>query len=201
MANSASEASSPTRKSRVILFSAVALVALVIDLVTKAWAWNSLRELPGRAIWVWEPHFEFAFTMNTGSAFGMLQGVSWARAFFIIVTIAALAYMLFLVAKVPTKSPWSFVALGLIASGSIGNLHDRIVRVDELGRYGVVDFLKVNYPWGGSWPTFNVADSAIVVGAAMMFLWLRQDEAALEGSPEPAPAPAPENDSDAARAR
>ena len=62
------------------------------------------------------------------------------------------------------------VALGLVCGGALGNLHDRLFRADEIGRHGVVDFIKVNYPWGGSWPTFNIADSALVVGTILL-MW------------------------------
>jgi signal peptidase II len=66
----------------------------------------------------------------------------------------------------------------MILAGALGNLHDRFFRADELGRPGVVDFIKVHYPWGGSWPNFNVADALLVVGVALMLLWGTRPEPA-----------------------
>ncbi len=59
---------------------------------------------------------------------------------------------------------------GMIVGGALGNLYDRLFRVDELGQHGVVDFIRVNFPWGGSWPNFNVADAVLVVGL-LLLLW------------------------------
>ena len=98
---------------------------------------------------------------------------SWAREFFIVVTLLALAYMVWLTLTMPAIKRYGFWAVGLIASGAAGNLHDRIVRADDLGRHGVVDFLKINYPWGGSWPTFNIADVALLVGVGLLFIYIR----------------------------
>jgi signal peptidase II len=69
------------------------------------------------------------------------------------------------------------LAVGLACGGALGNLHDRLRRVDFDGHPGVVDFIKVNYPWGGSWPTFNIADALVaggVAGLALVRLWQRK---------------------------
>lgn len=64
------------------------------------------------------------------------------------------------------------LALGAIAAGALGNGVDRVFRAAPGGGTGVVDFIKLNYPWGGSWPTFNVADVLVALGA--IYLLLRQ---------------------------
>ena len=68
--------------------------------------------------------------------------------------------------------------MALVAAGAAGNLHDRIVRTNDGGSHGVVDFLKINYPWGGSWPTFNIADLLLLVGVGLLFFYLRAHEKA-----------------------
>lgn len=161
----------PSRGSRIALVLATLIPALALDLWTKAWAWEHLRQSPGRAIIPNFFHLEFAF--NTGSAFGFLRDAGWSRAFFIVITVAALVYMARLAMTLTTRAPSGFVAIGLIASGALGNLHDRFLRVDELGQHGVVDFIRVNFPWGGSWPNFNVADAALVVGVALLMWSMR----------------------------
>lgn len=175
VADAANTATVPSRRRRIALLGIVASVALAVDLVTKAWAWNNLKGVR-KALVVLDPHFELAFSFNTGAAFGFLVGVSWARAFFIVVTLAALAYMAFLAWSMPTRGRYGFVAIGLVSAGAAGNLHDRLVRMDEAGRYGVVDFLKINYPWGGSWPTFNVADVLLLVGVVLLFVFVRRQD-------------------------
>jgi signal peptidase II len=175
-------ADAPARSSRLLLVLGITLSTLALDLWSKAWAWEHLRA-PGRSVTVIDPLLEFEFSFNTGSAFGFLTGVSWARTFFIAVTVLALAYTAWLSWTMPTRARTSFVAAGLVSAGALGNLHDRLVRLDEAGRYGVVDFVKINYPWGGSWPTFNVADVLLLAGVGLLFFALRDD-----APPDTAPA-------------
>lgn len=191
----------PTRRSRLVLTVLVMLSTLALDLWTKNWAWENLRRQ--KPITVIDPLLEFSFSFNLGAAFGFLNSVTWARVFFIVVTLLALAYMAWLAFSLPTRNRYGFVAIGFISAGAAGNLHDRLVRANDGGFYGVVDFIKVNYPWGGSWPTFNVADVLLLVGVAVLFLFLHregveeQDEASAatnedapaEDEPEAAPIP------------
>jgi signal peptidase II len=121
---------------------------------------------------VLDPLLEFSFSFNPGSAFGLLGTVSWARTFFIATTVLALGYIGWLAATLPTRARTGFVGVGLVAAGALGNLHDRLVRADELGRYGVDDFIQINYPWdtSNSWPTFNVADLLLLVGIGLVLI-------------------------------
>ncbi len=172
----------PTRRSRLVLTAAVAAAGLALDLVTKQWAWNNLRV--GQPVTIIENWVYLEFGFNTGSAFSLLHDASWARAFFIAVTLAALLYMVHLARTLPTRWAQAFVAVGLIASGALGNLHDRLFRtLDLVGgtRHGVVDFLKFYYWPGKAWPTFNVADVALVVGVALLLLFLSRHGDAIEG--------------------
>jgi signal peptidase II len=163
----------PSRRSRIVLTLVVLAATLALDLGSKAWAWNNLRR--AKPIMVIDPLLEFSFSFNLGAAFGFLNDASWSRLFFIAVTVLALAYMAWLAFTLPTRRAYGFVAVGLIAAGAAGNLHDRLMRANDGGYYGVVDFIKVNYPWGGSWPTFNVADALLLVGVLTLLVFLRRE--------------------------
>jgi signal peptidase II len=163
----------PSRRSRIVLTLVVLATTLTLDLWTKAWAWNNLRR--AKPVMVIDPLLELSFSFNLGAAFGFLNDASWSRLFFIFVTLLALGYMVWLAYTLPTRRAYGFVAVGLIAAGAAGNLHDRLVRANEAGAYGVVDFIKVNYPWGGSWPTFNVADALLLVGVLTLLVFLRRE--------------------------
>lgn len=167
----------PARGSRIALTAAVAALSLALDLGTKAWAWNTLRDAPGWIVRKGLLHFEFAF--NTGSAFGFLRDASWSRFFFIAITLAAIGYLARLVQTLPAKGKAAFVAIGLIAGGALGNLYDRLFRVYE-GAYGVVDFIVVFYWPGQRWPAFNIADAVLVAGVILFLLVLPK------GEPQPA---------------
>lgn len=161
----------PPRAGRLWLATGVLVVLLVLDLATKQWAWDTLRSGDVHTVidgWV---YYEFGF--NTGSAFSLLRDASWSRMLFIGITFLSLLYMGHLARTLPTRFASAFVAIGMVASGALGNLHDRFVRtmvVDGVERYGVVDFIKVFYWKGKPWPTFNVADVALVAGVALL-LW------------------------------
>ncbi|HSE03643.1 MAG TPA: signal peptidase II [Methylomirabilota bacterium] len=143
--------------------AATALVVLVLDVVTKYLALQRLA--PGRPIPVLEGFFALTLVMNPGLAFGMLAetpaGWRWVVA---LLSIGALAVLAVLgLRMLPTGGRLTPLALGLIFGGAVGNLIDR-------ARFGaVVDFL--DFHWRGyHWPAFNVADSAISVGVALLAL-------------------------------
>ncbi len=173
-------ATTPSRGGRIALVLGALIPALALDLWSKAWAWDNLRMQPSRVIVPDFFHLEFAF--NTGSAFGFLRDAGWSRAFFIAITVAALVYMARLAMTLPTKAPSGFIAIGLIASGALGNLHDRFVRV-FMDQYGVVDFIVVYYWPGQRWPAFNIADAALVAGVLLFMIYLHR-----HGDPSDQPA-------------
>jgi signal peptidase II len=175
------ESEGPPRRRRIIEVAIVTAIVLGLDLWTKAWAWEHLRE--GQVVTVIENWFYFEFGFNTGSAFSFLKDATYARAIFIGVTIVALAYMARLAATLPTRFGSAFVAVACVMGGALGNLHDRLVRVMEIRgelRHGVVDFIKVYYWPDKVWPTFNVADIALVVGVGLLFLFLTRHGDALD---------------------
>jgi signal peptidase II len=173
----------PPRQRRLLELAAVVAGVLGVDLWTKAWAWDALRD--GEVITIVENWFYFEFGFNTGAAFSFLRDGSYARMTFIVVTLAALLYMARLAATLPTRFRSAFVAVALVTGGALGNLHDRLFRVMELRgemRHGVVDFIKVYYWPGKVWPTFNVADVALVVGVGLLFIFLTRHGDALDAA-------------------
>lgn len=133
---------------------------IVFDQLTK-WlisSWLSLYE----TIEVF-PYFNLTLAHNTGAAFSFLaQAGGWQRWFFVVLAIVISTGLVFWLRKVKNNNLES-LSISLILGGAIGNVIDRFL----LGY--VVDFLDVYY---GSyhWPAFNIADSAIVIGAMLLIL-------------------------------
>ena len=114
--------------------------------------------------------FNIVHVRNPGAAFGFLAGAPplFRYIFFIAVTVAAILLILHYLRVSRIEEPSLVSALALILAGAVGNLIDRV-------RFGeVVDFLDV-YIGAHHWPAFNVADSAITVGAAVLIVILLGD--------------------------
>ena len=108
------------------------------------------------------PFLNLALVHNTGAAFGMLsQAGGWQNVFFIAVALIACIVILWIVSRLESKDLLLVSGLMLILGGAAGNLIDRLI-------HGyVIDFIDVYYrDW--HWPAFNVADSAITVGAVIL---------------------------------
>ena len=122
--------------------------------------------------------FSFTYVKNTGGAFGILA--TWdnplRRIFFIAASVAAILLLGFLYKQaLSVSSPLMRISLVFIAGGAFGNLYDRAVSG------AVVDFLDF-YVGSWHWPAFNVADSAIFVGAVLLaYLYLTGDAEILMG--------------------
>ena len=133
----------------------------MIDQTTKAWATRSLRvgDMP-----VISGFLNFAYAQNTGVAFSMLdQGGDSGRWGLSVVALVAATLVLYFFWRTPRTDDRILGSLALLLAGIAGNLTDRM----RLGF--VVDFIDVQF---GSWhyPTFNVADSAICIGAGLLIL-------------------------------
>jgi signal peptidase II len=140
-----------------------ALAVLVLDQVAKYLALQRLP--PGIPVAVIDRFFSLTLIMNPGLAFGMLSGMpaGW-RWLVALLSIGALGVLAVVgLRMLPSGGRLTPLALGLIFGGAVGNLIDR-------GRFGaVIDFL--DFYWRGyHWPAFNVADSAISVGVALLAL-------------------------------
>ena len=153
--------SAPRRLHWLLLISAV---VIFLDRATKTWVTLHIRV--GGAIPV-IPHFlRISHWTNEGAAFSLFadsaspNAVRWALISFSL--LAALAVLVFMV-RLANRLTLTTVALALVFAGALGNVHDRIA-------YGsVVDFIEVHI-FTYHWPDFNVADSAIVIGACLLLL-------------------------------
>ena len=159
----------PGHRRQLALVGLVAFgLALGLDLWTKHWVWTRLRP-DGEVVELIPPVLELAFAFNRGTAFSVIQSVEQPLLF-----VPITAFVVGLTSWIALRSPGvdrlRTLALGLVCGGALGNLHDRVYRADALGQHGVVDFIKINYPWGGSWPSFNIADSALVAGTILL-IW------------------------------
>jgi signal peptidase II len=107
------------------------------------------------------PFFNLVLAYNKGAAFSMFADAGgWQKWFFTAVAVIASVVIVYLLRKHHDEK-WFCLALALILGGALGNLIDRLL----LGH--VVDFIQV-HGWGYYFPAFNVADSAITVGAALL---------------------------------
>ena len=112
------------------------------------------------------PFFNLFLTYNTGAAFSFLRDAGgWQRWLFAALSIGVGVFIVIWLRRIPGKQKWLACALALVLGGAVGNLMDRLFRSDG----GVVDFVDIYYgTW--HWPAFNVADSAISVGAVMLLV-------------------------------
>lgn len=174
---------------------AIVLTLVVLDLWSKEAAFDWLQRLSEQGQLVADPcergHFRvplvgdwlaFMLTLNPGAAFGQFDEfphlLVWGH-------IAACLFLAWLLVRAPVGRPWHNAALLLVLAGALGNLWDNLVRARDLALdrwyvdhpYGPVrDFIDVYFhalpfvdgPW--HFPTFNVADSCITVGAILLIL-------------------------------
>lgn len=139
---------------------ALAAVIVILDQITKWAIWQkfALHE----TLYV-TSFFNLVHVHNRGAAFSMFaQASGWQRGFFITVAVVASVWVVWLMRRHPQQKLFC-LALAMILGGAIGNLIDRV----WLG--AVIDFVQVHYA-GWYFPAFNVADSAITVGAGLM-IW------------------------------
>ncbi|MBI3044845.1 MAG: lipoprotein signal peptidase [Betaproteobacteria bacterium] len=109
------------------------------------------------------PFLNLVLVYNAGAAFSFLSDAAgWQRGLFIALALVASAWIVYLLRRYPNERLFS-AALALVLAGAVGNVIDRIL----VG--AVIDFLDV-HAWGYHWPAFNVADSAITCGAALL-IW------------------------------
>jgi signal peptidase II len=152
----------PSMPLRGLLFLGLAGMVVVLDQLTKRLAEERLERTGVRSVPlpVVGDYLRFTYVENRGAAFGLLQDQT---AFFVFVGVLVVGVIVVSYRYLPRSGFRLHLALGLQLGGAIGNLIDRI-------RQGyVVDFVDFGYH-SNWWPVFNVADSAIVVGVALLAL-------------------------------
>ncbi|HET6613093.1 MAG TPA: signal peptidase II [Kofleriaceae bacterium] len=165
------------------IFTAVSVAVLVIDQLTKWWARTSLPTNAsgwGTPVTVIENFFHWRLSYNNGSAFGLFDDVNGARIFLTVVGIGAVIGILFLVKHARDDQRRLAAAFGLVAGGAVGNVIDRVIA----GR--VTDFILWHY-YQHEWPVFNIADAALCVGVALLFLDLGKEKGKEKAADEKAP--------------
>ena len=137
-------------RRKIALFLPVAALVVTLDQLSKLWVRNNPPEmelLPG--------FLDFIYVNNYGSAFGLLANQTFLL---ITITIATLVIILLFLHHLSSTSILTIMSAGLILGGALGNLIDRI-------RFGyVTDFIDIHLHNFFHWPTFNVADAAVVIG-------------------------------------
>jgi signal peptidase II len=132
-------------------------IVVVADQLTKWWA---ATVLPGDPISVIGDFLELRYVTNSGAAFSLLQG---SGSIIALVAIAVVIFIVLVVRTIPHKP--EAIALGLVLGGALGNLIDRVFRGGGFLDGEVVDFVDFSF-----FPAFNVADSAITIGAILALI-------------------------------
>lgn len=141
----------------------LSVLIIALDQATKHYfearfeLYQTLDVIPG--------YFAWTLAYNTGAAFSFLADHSgWQRWLFALIAIGVSVVLVVWMKRLKPSETWLAVALALVLGGALGNLYDRMV----LGH--VVDFILVHWQYRWRFPAFNVADSAITVGAVMLAL-------------------------------
>lgn len=151
----------------IVICLATVLSVVAFDRVTKVFFSQILQ--PGESFAVIYKVFHFSLVYNTGIAFGLFKDNGFVYLVVPVIAIILLVYNVYYYHKFGDLDRWYIIAFSLILGGAIGNLIDRIF-------FGhVIDFIDFRV-----WPVFNIADSAITVGAGIIlfkcFPWVKEKE-------------------------
>jgi signal peptidase II len=146
--------------TRAVILLLTALAILMADQLTKALVVANLAvgekaSVLGDVVQIWH-------AQNRGAAFSLFQG---GTIFFLIVSILSIGMVAYFHRTLRGRSPWLHVVLGVILGGTLGNF------IDRLRQAYVTDWLSVGIG-DARWPTFNVADSSVVVGIGILVIYL-----------------------------
>jgi len=163
LAQPARSSAQPTWRP-IALVGLIAAMVLVVDQISKTLVVATLGpSAGGRTLELIPGVLWLLYVENTGAAFGLFQGRNPVLATVALVIVLLLAIWFRALAA---ATPWGALALGLQIGGALGNVVDRL-------RHGfVIDFIDVPF-----WPTFNLADSAITIGVAILLVVLVRSDA------------------------
>lgn len=150
-------------KRKTALFLGIAALVIILDQLTK---WLVAANLAmHQSITVIKGFFDIVHVRNTGVAFGLLSSsdIPYRTIFFLFISLVAMAVIVMFLNKLRADQTGWVVGLGLVFGGAWGNLIDRV----RTG--GVIDFIDV-YVSHYHWPAFNIADSAVTIGALLLVL-------------------------------
>ncbi len=151
-----------------VFYYIIALFIIALDQLTKYLIVKNM-EL-GESIKVIEDFLYITSHRNRGAAWGILEGQMW---FFYIITVIVIIGIVYYIQKAAKGKMLFGVSLGFMLGGAIGNFIDRVFRNE------VVDFVNT-YIFGYDFPVFNIADSALVIGVAMLMIQMLLEERALK---------------------
>jgi signal peptidase II len=147
-----------------VRYYVIALFVIAVDQITK---WLIVKNMEfGESIEVIKDFFYITSHRNQGAAWGILQGQMW---FFYVITAVVIIGLIYYIQKMGRQSVLLGISLGLMLGGAIGNFIDRIVRKE------VVDFINT-YIFSYNFPIFNIADSALTIGVALMIVYMLLEE-------------------------
>lgn len=146
-----------------IIAAVVAVLSFAADRLSKAYIVNNMAL--GESAELLPGLFNLYFVHNSGGAWGILAGYTW-----VLLTLTAVIMIIGITVLIckGLKNPWLFWSISLILSGGLGNMYDRIFNA---GR--VVDFIQFDF-WQ-TFPIFNIADCAIVVGCGILIFYFVLD--------------------------
>ncbi|MCL2760334.1 MAG: signal peptidase II [Desulfuromonadales bacterium] len=148
-------------KPKYIILLVTSLVVLLVDQITKIYVHSSMELY--NSIPVIGGLFNITYMRNRGAAFSFMAGFNYRTPLLITVSVIAIIAILIVLSKLRNDQKLAAFSFSLIMSGAMGNLIDR-VRLGE-----VIDFLDVQWK-GHHWPAFNIADSAICIGVALLII-------------------------------
>lgn len=151
-----------------VFYYIIALFIIALDQLTKYLIVKNM-EL-GESIKVIEDFLYITSHRNRGAAWGILEGQMW---FFYVITVIVIIGIIYYIQKAAKGKMLFGVSLGFMLGGAIGNFIDRVFRNE------VVDFVNT-YIFGYDFPVFNIADSALVIGVAMLMIQMLLEERALK---------------------
>ena len=146
---------------QILKYLPLSLLVISLDQITKYWAYNNLRSKPD--VDVIDNFFKLSYTENAGIAFGILSETSgnWKVWLLSAISFIAISLIIYFASTSPSHKRLFLISLTLVLGGIVGNLLDR------LHLQVVIDFIEV-YLGDYHWPTFNIADVAICVGAFLL---------------------------------